>query len=86
MKNVLYQLGDTAANLEGATPAQTGAIGMNPSAPAVAPAVVAPAPVAAPAPVVAPAPTPVNATSQNFSPLTQNSADYIYGSEESRGL
>ena len=83
MKNILYQLGDTAANLDGSTPAQTGAIGMNPSAPAVAPAVVAPAPVAAPAPVVAPAP--VNATAQNFSPQTQNSADYIYGSEGSRG-
>ena len=85
MKNVLYQLGDTDANLDGATPAQTGAIGMNPSAPAVTPAVAAPAPApaTAPAPVVAPAP--VNATAQNFSPQTQNSADYIYGSEESRG-
>ena len=83
MKNILYQLGDTAANLDGATPAQTGAIGMNPSTPAVTPAVAAPAPAAAPAPVVAPAP--VNATAQNFSPQTQNSADYIYGSEESRG-
>mgnify|MGYP006221956921 CR=1 FL=1 len=30
MKNILYQLGDTAANLDGSTPAQTGAIGMNP--------------------------------------------------------
>lgn len=91
MKNLLYQLGDTAANLEGATPAQKGAIGMNPSMPAVTPAVAspepAPDPVAPPAPAAPAAPAaPPAPAAQNFSPLTQSSADYIYGSEKSRGL
>ena len=71
MKNILYQLGDTAANLDGSTPAQTGAIGMNPSTPAVTPAVAAPAP--APAPVPVPAP---NLLTLHY---------HIYGSEGSRG-
>ena len=35
MKNILNQLGATASNLEGATPQETQALGMNPMGPAV---------------------------------------------------
>ncbi len=81
MKNVLYQLGDTAANLEGSTPAEQASVGMGKSTPAATPAATPPIAPVAPAPVA-----PAVATDSNFSPSTKANADYIYGSETARGL
>jgi len=80
MKNVLYQLGDTAANLEGTKPSEQASVGMGKSMPA---ATLASTP--APTPPIAPV-APAVATDSNFSPSTKASADYIYGSETARGL
>jgi len=84
MKNILNQLGATAANINGATPTDQSALGMNPMGPAVQPA-----PGAMPMPVpaneaVQPDPL-TQATDPNFSPNTQNAANYVYGNTASRG-
>jgi len=82
MKNILNQLGDTASNLDGATPQEMQALGMNPMGPAVQgpmannPMTPTTDPTAIP---------PVVPTDNNFSPKTKSVADYTYGSDVSRG-
>lgn len=88
MKNILNQLGATASNLEGATPQELQALGMNPMGPAVQgpmatnpmtpttdPAVISPV---VPTAIVVP-------TDNNFSPTTKSVADYTFGSDVARG-
>ena len=93
MKNILNQLGATASNLDGATPQEMQALGMNPMGPAVqapmAPNTMAPNTMApntmvptADAPII----PPVDPLANNFSPLTQKAADYKFGNSEARGL
>jgi hypothetical protein len=82
MKNILNQLGATATNLEGATPQEMQALGMNPMGPAVQ-GVMATNPMM---PTVDPAVIPpVNPIANNFSPTTKSVADYTYGSDVARG-
>jgi hypothetical protein len=82
MKNILNQLGDTATSLDGATPQEMQALGMNPMGAAVQgtmttnPATIPVDPSAIP---------PVNPTANNFSPTTKSVADYTYGSDVARG-
>jgi hypothetical protein len=82
MKNILNQLGDTASNLDGATPQEMQALGMNPMGPAVqGPMATNPMmPTTEPAAI-----PPVVPTDNNFSPKTKSVADYTYGSDVSRG-
>lgn len=82
MKNILNQLGATAANLEGATPQELEMLGMNPMGPAVqGPTFTNPmTPTTATAVI-----PPVVPTANNFSPTTKSAADYIYGSDVARG-
>ena len=88
MKNILNQLGATASNLDGATPQEMQALGMNPMGPAVqapmAPNTMAPNTMVptADAPII----PPVDPLANNFSPLTQKAADYKFGNSEARGL
>lgn len=83
MKNILNQLGATASNLDGATPQEMQALGMNPMGPAVqGPMATNPmAPTTDPALI-----PPVDPLANNFSPLTQKAADYKFGNSEARGL
>tara|TARA_R110000803_G_scaffold203208_1_gene268662 strand:- start:56 stop:307 length:252 start_codon:yes stop_codon:yes gene_type:complete len=82
MKNILNQLGATATNLEGATPQEMQALGMNLMGPAVqGPMTTNPATL----PVDPFAIPPVNPTANNFSPTTKSVADYTYGSDVARG-
>lgn len=82
MKNILNQLGATASNLEGATPQELQALGMNPMGAAVqGPVGMNPAMPVANQEVV----PPIVPTANNFSPTTKSAADYIYGSDVARG-
>ena len=82
MKNILNQLGATATNLDGATPQEMQALGMNPMGPAVqGPMATNPMmPTTEPAAI-----PPVVPTDNNFSPKTKSVADYTYGSDVARG-
>jgi len=82
MKNILNQLGDTASNLDGATPQEMQALGMNPMGSAVqGPMATNPMmPTTEPAAI-----PPVVPTDNNFSPTTKSVADYTYGSDVARG-
>jgi len=98
MKNILNQLGATAANLEGATPQELEILGMNSMGPAVqGPTFTNPMTSIKDA-VQGPTFTnpmtsikdavaipPVVPTANNFSPTTKSAADYIYGSDVARG-
>ena len=82
MKNILNQLGATPANLEGPTPQDMSALGMNPMGPAVqGPTLTNPmTPTTDPAVI-----PPVAPTANNFSQSARSAADYIYGSDVARG-
>ena len=88
MKNILNQLGATASNLDGATPQEMQALGMNPMGPAVqGPMATNPMATNPMAPTTDPALIPpVDPLANNFSPLTQKAADYKFGNSEARGL
>jgi hypothetical protein len=82
MKNILNQLGATATNLDGATPQEMQALGMNPMGAAVQGTMA----INPTMPTVDPAEIPpVNPTANNFSPTTKSVADYTYGSDVARG-
>jgi hypothetical protein len=83
MKNILNQLGDTASNLDGATPQEMQSLGMNPMGPAAqGPMATNPMmPTTEPAAI-----PPVVPTDNNFSPTTKSVADYTYGSDVARGF
>ena len=82
MKNILNQLGATAANLEGATPQELEILGMNSMGPAVqGPTFTNPMTSIKDAVAI----PPVVPTANNFSPTTKSAADYIYGSDVARG-
>lgn len=83
MKNILNQLGDTASNLDGATPQEMQSLGMNPMGPAAqGPMATNPMmPTTEPAAI-----PPVVPTDNNFSPTTKSVANYTYGSDVARGF